>query len=97
MSKTKKVSAKLAMRAGGGKDHNFLASSVNPIKNYIFGILTSRAIDWHIVESILRGLGGGGHDKILGGSPVTGPLSQNIIYFGILSSSPVDKHPCWVI
>jgi len=47
------------MRAGGGKDHNFLASSVNPIKNYIFGILTSRAIDWHIVESILRGLGGG--------------------------------------
>jgi len=27
--------------------------------NYIFGILTSRAIDWYINESILKGSRGG--------------------------------------
>ena len=29
------------------------------IINYVFGILTSRTIDWYINESILRGSGGG--------------------------------------
>jgi len=46
--------------AGGCKYLKFLNSSVNPINNYIFGILTSRAIDCYIIESILRGSGGGG-------------------------------------
>ena len=73
--------------AGGIKDHNYLNSGVNPINNYTFGILTSRAIDWYIIESILIGSGGRGGSRI---------LSRNII-FGILSSSPVDWHPCWVI
>jgi hypothetical protein len=39
------------------QDHNFLASRVNRNKIYIFGILTSRAIDWYMNESILRGPG----------------------------------------
>ena len=46
--------------SGACKYHNFLNSGVNPINNYIFGILMSRAIDWYIIESILRGSKGGG-------------------------------------
>ena len=65
-------------------------------KNHIFGILTSRAINWHINELILRGRLVGGH---LGGlHDFSGPLPANNRYiFGILSSSPVEYHPCWVI
>ena len=44
----------------GCKYHNFLPSSVSSTKNYIFGILMSRTIDWYINVSILRGSGGGG-------------------------------------
>ena len=55
---------------GGCKYHDFLNSGVDPIKNYIFEILTMRPIDWYIIESILRGLEwGGGVYGILGGSP----------------------------
>jgi hypothetical protein len=52
-----------------GTGYNFFASLVNRNVNYIFGILTSRAIDWYINESILRGSGGGGNLRISGGSP----------------------------
>jgi len=45
---------------GGCKYHDFLNSGVDPIKNYIFEILTMRPIDWYIIESILRGLEWGG-------------------------------------
>jgi len=45
--------------AGGLKDHNFLASRVNRNIDYLLGILTLRAIDWYINESIMRGPGGG--------------------------------------
>jgi len=38
--------------------------------NYIFGILTSRAINWYINESILRGSGGGGVSR--GGQGIGG-------------------------
>ena len=44
----------------GLKDHNFLDTRVDPNRNYIFGTLTLKAIDWYINESILRGSGGGG-------------------------------------
>jgi len=47
-------------RTGGLKDHNFLTSRVNRSIYFIFGILTLRASDWHINESILRGSKGGG-------------------------------------
>ena len=46
----------LLVGPGGVKDHTFVNRNIN----YIFGILTSRAIDWYINESILRGSGGGG-------------------------------------
>ena len=48
--------------AGSCNYHNFLNSRVNPNKNYIFGTLTLRTIDWYINELILRGSGeeGGG-------------------------------------
>ena len=42
------------------QDHKILTSRVNRNINYIFGILTSRTIDWYINESILRGSGEGG-------------------------------------
>ena len=45
---------------GGVKDHNSLTSRVNRNINCIFGILTSRAIDWYLNESLLRGSKGGG-------------------------------------
>ena len=88
--------------AGGCKYLKFLNSSVNPINNYIFGILTSRAIDWYIDETILRGLGGevGGEsgNSCEGLQDFTGPRSSKYKYiFGILSSSSVDVHHCWVI
>jgi len=73
---------------------------VNRNINYIFGILTSRAINWCINESILRGSEGGGGSGNFGGGlqKFAGPLSQNINHiFGNLSSSPVDWHPCWVV
>ena len=70
--------------------------------NYIFGILTSRAIDLYINESILRGSGGGGGGgpgNLGGGSRfLLGHFHEIFdIVFGILSSSPVDWHPCWVM
>jgi hypothetical protein len=46
---------------------------VNPTKNYIFGILTSRANDWYINESILRGSGGG--EWARGGRGIWGGVS----------------------
>jgi len=65
-------------------------------KNHIFGILTSRAINWHINELILRGRLVGGH---LGGlHDFSGPLPANNRYiFGTLRSIPVDWHLYWVI
>ena len=57
------------------QDHEFLASRVNRNINHIFGILTSRAIEWCINESILRGSGGGGLQNF------TGPFSLNINIF----------------
>ena len=59
---------------GGLKDR------VNRNTNYIFGFLTLRAIDWHIIELILRGSKGGGGPGGVGefGGGVqnsTGPLS----------------------
>jgi hypothetical protein len=88
--------------AGGLKDHNFLTSRVNRNINFIFGILTSIAIDWYMNESIMRGSKGGGIQEGSGNfgeglQKYTGPLSQKIKKIGILSSSPVDWHPCWVI
>jgi len=53
-------SSYVVRNSGGFKDHNFLRSRVNRNMNYIFGILTSRAINWYINELILRGSGGGG-------------------------------------
>ena len=38
-------STKTTVISGGVKDYNFLAACVNLDINYIFGILTSRAID----------------------------------------------------
>ena len=56
----------------GLKDHNFLDTRVDPNRNYIFGTLTLKAIDWYINESILRGQKGGGRGSGNwgGGSPV---------------------------
>jgi len=77
-----------------------LATRVNLIIDYMFGILTSKAIDWYIYESILRGSGGGsfgGARKFGGGiQKFSGPLPTNNISV-ILSSNPVKWHPCWVI
>ena len=92
----------LSMAAGGCKYHNFLNSGVNPFNNYIFGILTLRAIDWYVNESILRGSEGGvpgGVGEFWGGSPefCWATFTKYLYIFGILSSSPVDWHPCWVI
>ena len=53
----------ICWRTGGFKDHNFL---VNRNIIYIFGILTSRAVDWYINELILRGPGGGGARGVQG-------------------------------
>jgi len=58
--------------------------------------MTSRAIDWYINESILGGSGG---LKNWGGSPefYWATFTKYKYIFGILSSSPVDWHPCRVI
>ena len=45
--------------AGGCRKHNFWTARVKSIKNYIFGILTSKAIDWYTYESNRKGSGGG--------------------------------------
>jgi len=52
--------------AGACKYHNFLTPCVKWNINDIFGILTSRAIDWYSNESILRGRMVGGHLGVLG-------------------------------
>jgi hypothetical protein len=44
--------------AGGCRKHNFWTARVKSIRNHIFVILTSRAIDWYIHGSN-RGGGGG--------------------------------------
>ena len=72
----------LMIWAGGCKYRIFLASSADPNINYKFEILTSRAIDWYINESILRGSGGGGYENywvVL--QNFTGPLSRNMNIF----------------
>jgi hypothetical protein len=45
---------------GGCRKHNFRTARVKLIKNYIFGILTSRAIDWYIYGLNRGGVGWGG-------------------------------------
>ena len=68
-------------------------------KNDIFGILSSRAIDWYMYESDPRRGGWvvppGGSEFFQGGlQNLTGPLLGNFKYIiGILSSSPVDWYP----
>ena len=87
------------LRAEGCSGHNFLASRVDWNINYIFGILTLKAIDWYINESILRGSGGGpGGSGNFGGCSRTllGHLYKLLYIFGFLSSSAFDWHPCWV-
>jgi len=89
--------------AGACEYYNCMTSRVEWNRNYVSGIMTSRAIDGYINESILRGRLVGGHlgraRKFWGGSPeLSGPLAANNKYsFGILSSCPVDWHPCCVI
>ena len=56
---TQAMSKYIRLQTGGLKDHNFLATRVNQNIDYTFDILTSRAIDWYINESIMRGPGGG--------------------------------------
>jgi hypothetical protein len=59
-----------------------LAWHVNRSLNYIFVILTPRAIDWYITESILRGPKGGGDRGILGGlQNFTGLLSARGVWY----------------
>ena len=80
----------------GSRVITFLVTRVNRNINYIFGILTLRAIDWYINELILRWSKEGRVEELWG--VFAGPLSRNIkCVFGIFSSSPVDWHPCWVI
>jgi hypothetical protein len=64
---------KSSCQAGGFKYQNFLTLRVDWNINYIFGILTSRAINWYINESILRGRLVGGH---LGGLGNLGGVSR---------------------
>ena len=71
----------------------FWMSRVKSIKNYIYGILASRAIDWYIYGSNWRG-GWGGSEFF--GPPLQnfpGPLFGIINISEILSSSPVNWHP----
>ena len=67
------------------KYHNFLASRVDWDINYLFGALTSKAIDCYVNESILRGSGGGGPREVgeFGGmfQNFTEPLSQNFYHW----------------
>ena len=61
--------------AGGCRKHNFWTARVKSIRNHIFVILTSRAIDWYIHGS---NQGGGG------GGPITGCLvfcGRSPVYF----------------
>jgi hypothetical protein len=46
--------------AGGCRKHNFWTACLFSVKNYIFEILTSRAINWYIYGSNQGGLGWGG-------------------------------------
>jgi len=52
------VSPFYCLPAGGCRKHIFWTACVKSIKNYIFEILTSRAVDWYIYGSN-RGGGGG--------------------------------------
>ena len=76
LSTLRVLSAFLASHPGGVKDHDFLATRVNQNIIYIFGILASRAIDWYINESILRGPGGG---ESRGGSDFFGGVSRLLL------------------
>jgi hypothetical protein len=77
--------------SGGIEYHNLLTTRVNQNINYIFGILTLRAIDWYINELILRGSGGGGcpggSREFFGGSPkfYWDTFTRYKYIFGILS------------
>ena len=35
---------------GGCRKHNFWTARVDLIRNYIFGVLTSRAINWYVYD-----------------------------------------------
>jgi hypothetical protein len=41
-------SGKSYSESGGCKKHNFWNTPVRPAKNYIFGILGLRAVDWYM-------------------------------------------------
>ena len=43
--KTQVLESNFMYESGGPSEHTFWTSRVNPIKNYIFGILRLRAID----------------------------------------------------
>ena len=78
------------------------ASRIITFWTVVLGTLTSRAINWYIDGTILRGLGGevGGEsgNSCEGLQDFTGPRSSKYKYiFGILSSSSVDGHHYWVI
>jgi len=88
-------------RAGGCSYHNFLAPHVGWNIHYMFGILTSRAINWYFDYLIMRGhwwvVISGGSEPFGGVSRCYGPLPASFKHiFGFLSLRPFDWHPCWV-
>ena len=81
--------------SGGCRKHNFWTAHFKSTKNYIFGILSSRSVDWYMYGSNRRG-SGGCPSFMPPLQKITRPLLQNFKYIiGILSSSPVDWHPFW--
>jgi len=60
---------------GGVKDQR-----VNRNIDYMFGILTSRAIDWYINELIMRGSGGGSGNFGGGSRILLGHFHEILIY-----------------
>jgi hypothetical protein len=77
-----------------------LASRVDLNINYSLEILTLRAVDRYINESILRGPLEGGHlggaQKFGGGLQKFSLPANNEYTFGF-QLDPFDLHPCWVI
>ena len=91
----------ITIRPGGSNYHNFWTSCVKPNKNYVFGILGLKGVDWCMYGSIGEGRGWW---VPRGGSDFLGPPLQNFSealsrnfkdIYGILSSRAVDWHPCW--
>jgi len=65
--------------AEGCRKHNFWTACTHPVKNYIFGNLMSRAIDWYIYELNRRGVGPGGSRVFWTPPPkITGSLLRRV-------------------